>query len=225
MPYKTRRFKRRGRRPAYTGLATRPRMMGRNTAISRKHGIDTKTFWFKENGILTTAPSPNWYRTWITHDITGVGAPASFNALARLYDQYKVLGMKVRLIPANPQVDLNPTTGALLGIFALRRGNIAMWSDQRYDPTMPIPNLIGEVIGNNNTRIINPARRTSQSVYRPKGKYSWGSTKQAATAGDPWQAEINMLVNDASPTPTTGPVQMYYYTRQWKVIFRGRVDD
>lgn len=221
MPYTARRrFRRRRpyRRPRRYGLATRPRMMGHRSFAARKAGIDTKVFWFKQNGIISTATTTSFYVPWRVFDVTALGGPAAFNALSRLYDQYKILGMKVKLFPSNPGVD---------DFLPLRRGNAVMWLDQRYDPTMPVPTLIGEVIGNNNCRMITPYRRFGMSIYRPRGKPAWGSCKTPSTAGDLWAGEINLLVNDATPTgaPPAIPTQMFYWTCQWKVVFRGRVDD
>lgn len=216
-PATRRRFR---RRPRY-GLATRPRMMGRSQFKRRQYGTDTKVFWFKENGITHTpsaAPGvTGFYQPWRTFDLSQVGSPSAFQTLARLYDQYKLLAMKVRIFPANPSVD---------DFLPLRRGNIVVWTDQRYDSTVPVPTLISEVIGNNNARITNPLRRYAVAIYRPKGKPIWGSTKQMATLGDPWSGEINLLCNDCTVTPVgTPPSQLYYWTRQYKVIFRARVDD
>lgn len=220
--YKSRRprFTRRRRfaRRNPPGLATRPRMMGRRTFQTRKYGVDTKTFWFKQNGIITTNVTADQYVPWMTSDLAALGGPAPFGTVKRLYDQYKILGMKVKIFPANPGVD---------DFLPLRRGNVVMWADTRFDPTVPVPTVIGEVIGNNNCRMVQPNRRMTMSLYRPRGKPTWGSCKTSATAGDLWIGEINMLINDATitPAPPATPTQMWFWSCQWKVIFRGRVDD
>lgn len=224
MPTKSTRRPRRRNRRKVPGLATAPRMMGKTTFQKRKQGVDTKTFWFKTNSVIRTTPSAGQYLGLHTFDISLAGGPPSFFALAALYDQYKVLGMKVRYFPANIGIDGDPLPGPPQ--FPLRRGTIACWIDQRYDPGAPLPTNISEVIGNNNTRMLQPNRKFSCSIWRPAGKSQWGSTKQMATAGDLWSGEIGLLINDASPTPPNGvPLTMFYYTVQYKVIFRGRVDD
>lgn len=226
MPY-TRKPRRRFRRRNVAGLATRPRMMPRSLAIKRKYGVDTKVFWFKENGRINTVSTSYQYNHWRTTDIAVQGAPASFFALCKLFDQYKLLGMKVRVYPVNPQIDVNPSGGAPQQ--PLKRGNVAIWQDQRFDPGVVYPVEISEIIGNNNTKIVNPRRQFSASLWRPKGKSIWGSTKNLAQpptgSGDPWVAEINMLINDCTIMPAQYALQMYFYTVQYKVIFRGRVDD
>lgn len=226
MPYRKKYTARRryGHRRRNVGLATRPRMMGKTNALRRKHGVDTKTFWFKTNGVLRTTPSSGQYVPFRTWDITLAGGPQSFFVLANLYDQYKVLGMKVRFFPANIGIESDPIPSP--ANWPLKRGNVAVWLDQRYDPGAQLPTNISEVIGNNNCRMIQPNRKYALSIWRPRGKPTWGSTKNMNTAGDLWGGEISMLINDASATPPNGvPITMWYYTVQYKVIFRARVDD
>lgn len=226
MPFRRKTYARRRhrRRTNAAGLATRPRMMPRNVAIKRKHGVDTKVFWFKDNGRISTVATQYQMNYWLTSDVSAVGGPPAFFTLAGLFDQYKLLGMRVRIYPVNPQIDLNPEGGTPQK--SLKRGNVAVWLDQRHDPGAVLPTQISEIIGNNNTKIINPSKQFSVSLWRPKGKQLWGSTKNLAIYPDPWLANINMLINDATiAPPLSTPIQMYFYTVQYKVIFRGRVDD
>lgn len=217
-----RRNRRRNRRAP--GLATVPRMMGRMTYLKRKAGVDTKVFWFKTNAVVRTTPSANQFLGLRTFDLSGPTGPQSFSVLCNLYDQYKILGMKVKYFPANLGTEADPIAGQFQT--PLKRGNVVCWIDQRYDPGTQTPSTISEVIGNNNTRMLQPNRRITCSIWRPIGKVVWGSTKDLQTAGDPWSGELALLINDASITPPNGvPIVLYYYTVQYKVVFRGRVDD
>ncbi|AXH74561.1 MAG: hypothetical protein [Circoviridae sp.] len=227
MAFQRRRFRprRRFRRRYAPGLATRPRMMGRTLARKRAHGVDTRVFWFKENGKISTIATSSQLNYFGTSDLVAVGGPPAFNIIRTLYDQYKLLGMKVKVFPVNPEIDLNPT--GVAGARPLRRGNIATWVDQRQEPAPSTVTQISQIIGNNSTRIRNPLKMFSMSLWRPRGKQLWGSTKSLGLHPDPWLGIINMLINDASPigpAPAV-PIQMYFFTVQYKVIFRGRVDD
>lgn len=218
MPTKSRRPYRRKRKPQL--LATRPKMMANFERRKRNLGVDTRVFWFKfPQEIKTSATgSPNQAHVWrisdIVNPVTNPYPNASFWKLCSLYDQYKVLGMKLKMFPSNLQTSI------------YTRGNTASWIDQRDDPPVILPLTINQVIGNNNARLINSNRFYSTSIYRPKGKAPWGSTKllhTTARAPDPWTGVINVLIEDAS-FPAVQAC-LWYSTVQFKVVFRARVND
>ena len=213
--------KRTKRKPRLVG--TVPKMMGTLEKRKRMLGVDTRVFWFKFNNYIKTANTPDMQHEWkITDLIDPVINPiaGSFWKLCTLYDQYKVLGLKVRMIPAN------------IVTSEMTRGNTAVWIDQRDDPPVLIPVTIQQVIGNNNCRLINSNKNYSVSIWRPKGKPIWGATKHITTTAvfkDPWTGVINVIVEGATPNPQPQPPgwphTLWYCTSQFKVVFRARVND
>lgn len=229
MPYRRRyrprnRLRRRYRR-RNNGLATRPRMMSRAQGAKRFHQVDTRVAWFKTNGTIAINSQATQYYEFRNQNLYNSN-PNGWLEYTRLYDQYKILGFKYRLFPAN--VGTEPTSNGGPGplqTIHFNRGNHCIWVDQRFDPNVQQPTLIGEIINTASARLINPRRPYSVSIWRPKGKYVWGSTRDIISSGDNWTGSIQHLINGA--TPQTGPTlkDVYFYTIQWKVIFRGRQDD
>lgn len=228
MPYTARRKYARKRRPRRNaaGLATRPRMMGKGNASKRYHGVDTRVFWFKQNGVIESLPAQQTpqFRQFQT-GLLATSPPVSFNHCRGLFDQYKILGMKLRLFPANVGKESMDLTSQL-SVNNFVRGNHCLWIDQRWDPNSISPTTIAEVISTASARLINPRRPYSVSLWRPKGKPNWGSCKDIVQSPDLWNGVINYLLTDCTVTVPNGPPQVfYYYTLQWKVIFRGRCED
>ena len=221
MPYRRRYNARRPRRRRprrVPGLATRPRMMPRMLAMKRMNQVGTKVFWFKRNGIIQTNIGGSNYSFWRTREINDPGTtPVGWPAVKTLYDQYKVLAIKVRFFPAN--VGVEPDSVLIGGSNALLRGDTAVWTDQRYQPN--VPTLISEIINNASTRMINSRRAYARSLFRPRGNPEWGDTQ--STTPDSWDGAIELLINNATPQPVggTGPV-LWYFTIQYKVLVRGR---
>lgn len=221
MPYSRRPYRARRRAPyrrrPNNGLATRPRMMPKGLAFKRMNQVSTKVFWFKYNGQIAIPPIVETrFLPFLTQDLVDPAVNVQqFQSVFNLYDQYKVLGMKVNLFPSN--VGTEP--GSLITA-ATNRGDTIIWSDQRVDPTVPAPLFISEVIQNASARMIDSRRKYSRSLYRPKGKPSWGSTidyNSADPSPDLWNGSINVLINNASSNRT-----LWYYTVTFKVVVRGR---
>lgn len=218
--YRPRPYRRRTRR--VPGLATRPRMMGRGRFHRRWNQVDTRVFWFKTNGTIDLNNNANQYYEFRTSALPTL-APQGWPQLLSMYDQYKILGYKYRLFPANVGTEATGNAGAQT--LALDRGNHAVWIDQRFDPNVQQPSQISEVINTASCRLINARRPYSVSIWRPRGKPTWGSTRDLAVAPDPWRASINHLIEGGSLQPPGQQKVIYYYTIQWKVVFRGRQDD
>lgn len=229
-------YTRRARRPAYrrrwkrkppAGLSTRPRMAPRSVLRRRKYGVDVRTFLFKNANVINCNTTPNQFVQWKTSDLYTLNIP-SFNNCLEMYDQYKILGFMVRFFPADVGTEALARAGLQPPGTAptLQRGDQLLWLDQRIDPGAQVPQFITEVINTSSARMINPRRPYRISIWRPRGKPNWGSTTDIATIADPWNASINMLINNATSVPTTQPeLPIWYYTIQWKVVFRGRKQD
>lgn len=211
-------FKRRNRIP---GLATKPKMMGRQVARKRFNQVHSRVFWFKRNGIIQTDLNGNAYQFWTGRELNAAPtAPVGWDALRSLYDQYKVLALKVRFFPAN--VGVEPDSVLIGGSNALLRGDVAVWNDQRFDLGGQTPSTIGEVINIASCRMINARRPYTRRIFRARGFPQWANTQGPATV-DSWNGSIEMIINNATPQPAggTAPV-LWYYTVQYKVLVRGR---
>lgn len=224
MPFnrRTGRHRRAGRtrRPRTYGLATRPRMMTRTVARKRFNQVHARVFWFKRNGLIQPDLVGENYSFWNGRELNNAAtAPVGWNELRSLYDQYKVLGIKLRLFPAN--VGVEPDS-AVFASNALLRGDVAVWNDQRFDGTTTSPTNINQVINIASCKMINARRPYTRRIFRARGYPGWANTQGPATQ-DPWNGSIEMLINNASPAPATGTAPtLWYYTVQYKVLVRGR---
>lgn len=206
---------RRRRRPA--GYATRPRMMPRSLAMKRMNQVSTRVFWFKQNGVISPNTTGTNYSFWTARGFNAA-SPTGWAALRTLYDQYKVLAIKVRFFPAN--VGIEPDS-ALFANNALLRGDTISWTDQRFDTTAVTPTAISDVINNASARIINSRRPFSRVIYRGTGYPEWAQTV-GPTTPESWNGAIEFLVNGATPASAASIPILWYYTVQYKVIVRGR---
>ena len=222
MPYKFRRGRAkkmyRKKYPKIAGLATKPQLMSRTYAFKRKNQVSTKVFWFKINGQTDVDVAGNNLSIFRTRGFyQGPVLPQGQTAIFELYDQFKVLGMRVRWFPAD--VGIEP--GQVINQAVLFRGDQIVWSDQREDPAQQVPQTISEVINNASARMINPRRPYTRVIYRPTGTTTWGSCVNPNAQPDSWSGAIYQLINNATPSATSGR-PLWYYTLTWKVVVRGR---
>lgn len=219
MPYRRRRRPAaRRRRPA-----TR-RFIPRALAVKRTNQVSTRVFYFKQNGTILPFPA-GAFKAWQTADLI-TNPPAGFEDLAKLYDQYKILALKVCLFAANigsESADPNPPTVAP-SFWA--RGNTIVYSDQRTaDPVVP-PASISDVINYASARMISSrSAHYSRNLFRPKGQPLWASLDSTLGAPDTdnWKGSIQLKNEGASYLPPAGNRPLYYWTLCYKVIVRGRV--
>lgn len=233
MPLRRRNFARRNRRfprRKAAQLATRPRLMSRTEATKRYHQVSTRVFWFKTNRTFRLNSASYQFDPLDVQRIDSVN-PKGWTEAKALYDQYKVLGMTLKLFPAN--VGTEPTIGDSFSVpigqpqWAINRGNHVMYIDQRKEPLGTNPTSISDIINRGSARMINPRRPWTTSIWRPKGKPLWGSTKDITQVPDSWNGMICHFCEGGTPIPnsSTGQPQtwvVFYYTLTWKVIFRGR---
>lgn len=219
------------RRYAAAQLATRPRLMTRTQAIKRYHQVSTRVFWFKTNRTFVLNSASYQFDPLNVGRINAV-QPKGWSEAIALYDQYKILGMTIKMYPANvgteatgaDQLASAPNTIPI----GINRGNHVMYIDQRQDsPGVSNPTSISQIINRGSARMINPRRPFTMSIWRPKGKPLWGSTKDILGAPDSWTGSINHFAEGGSIIPNTPAgvpqtITVYYYTITWKVIFRGR---
>lgn len=219
MPYR-RRKKTTRRKPRY--LATRPRMMTRNTALKRMNQVSTDLKYFKTNGVLQSDLQGKVKFTWRTQDLVD-NPPNGFVYMKELFDQYKCLAIQMKIFPAN--VGIEPDS-AIFTDSAFYRGNTVIWSDQREEPNVQSPDNISDIISDASARIINSRRPYRRALYRPKGEPRWGSTQDQQTEPDTWDGAIQQLTTEAIPyipvTPVTPAPTLWFWTLSYKVLFRGR---
>lgn len=219
--YVRRRSRRKSTRRKYTAAV--PRMMGAARAAKRKLQVDVRPFWFKFNdevlaegtGYRQIQPDPILYNI------------ISFQRLARVYDEYKVLGWKYRLFPANVGTEGHDPPGSDRAFF---RGNHIIWNDQDTLPgTSGGPTQIREVINQASAKMINPRRPYSRAIWRPYGFPQWYSTEDDGSGiiieKDDWAGSIKHFYQDASALTGINALALYFITVQFKVIFRGRKQD
>lgn len=233
MPYTKRRSSRRVRfkRRNPGQLATRPRLMSRTMAAKRYHQVSTRVFWFKSNEVFSLNNATYQFDPLEVQRIVTV-QPKGWLQAVQLYDQYKVLGMVLKMFPANVGTEPTAADGLAVGPanipIGINRGNHVMYIDQRQDsPAIAQPTSISQIINRGSARMINARRPWTTSIWRPKGKPIWGSTKNILTTPDSWTGSINHFCEGGSRIPNTpsGLPQtwtVFYYTLTWKVIFRGR---
>lgn len=221
MPYKKRNYVARRRRPARRGLATVPRMMTKSLAFKRLNQISTKVFYFKSNSQINLSATGDFFTPF---DRTLLYTIPRFNTMLQLYDQYKVLGFTVKFFPSNVGIEAHDT---ILGAqdYTLNRGNHVVYSDQRVEAGQQVPTAINQIINNASCKMINPRRPYSRSIWRPRGKPRWGSTTDIATSPDDWRSAIYHFYQDATIPPVGTTVPLYFWTIQFKVVFRGVKQD
>lgn len=205
-----RRFRRRGRGRKF---------MSRGLARKRHNASDTKMFYFKTNATATTNLSGQYFKSHGARALTqDPGDWPQFTLLKSIYDQFKCIAIKVRYFPAN--VGIEPYASTIPIVNPTYRGNTIVWNDQRADSLLP-PVTIGAIINNASARIMNSRRSFSRSIYRSGGFDTWGNIQSVATQ-DSWNGSINIFIDDATPATVLEAPNLWYWTAQYKVIFRGR---
>lgn len=216
-----RRFVRNTRyRSRVPGLATRPRVMPRSLARKRWYQVATKTFWFKDNGTIQNSTTGAYYRAFLTQNLV-TDTPPGFEDLCKLYDEFKVIGMFVKLFPANVGIESDTAIFANTG---LQRGDAIVYSDQRADVVPLQPNSIADKINQASARMINPRRPYSRKIFRSTGNPDWGGCESITQQPDQWVGGIYIFgQNTTTFTPPQASRTLWYWTRTYKIVVRGRI--
>lgn len=206
--------------------ATKASMMSKSLAKKRYGQVSTKTFYFKGAGTIDVGPGGVTNFAWRTQNgadpVSLPLIPGDYSTVAELYQEYKVLAVKVRLFAANIGVESDPEIGTNN---PFNRGNTVMYIDQDINPNEQAPGLITNVINQGSCRMI-PSRcdKYTKVMYRAKGNPDWGccdtNVPVASRQPDSWFAGIFLLGNNASSNIPNK--QLWYYTVTYKVLFRGR---
>lgn len=215
-----RRYRKRTTHPS--GFATRPRMMPKSLARKRFNQVSTKVFWFKDNGQIQNNIGGFYQRNFVTQDIISP-IPQGFASVTNLYDEYKVLAMKIKFFPANVGIEPDSSLFASAGLL---RGDAIVWSDQRPDNNPPATiSSISDKINQASCRMLNPRRPYTRTIYRSTGNPDWAGTAVLSNTPDSWNGVISIFGQNTTPVnPPAAPITLWYWTRQYKVLCRGRIN-
>lgn len=225
-----RRTRRRRRRPHRRPYGTKASFVPRSLAVKRYNNISTKTFYFKETGTIASDQQGRVIRVWNTLAQPSPPNPAlplrlpnvaDCYEVAELYNEYKILAVRVRVYAAN--VGTEPPIGPSPPFTGFNRGSTVVYLDQKQTRNEQVAQNIPEVMNFGSCHMI-PSRsdKHTRVMYRPKGYPKWGTCDRnvpvAEREPDQWYASINLLGNLATPNV---PV-LWYYVITYKIIFRGR---
>jgi len=216
MPYTRRRHYRRKRK------TVKSRFMPKQLQAKRFNQVSTKTFYFKTNGTILATAHPIQQTDFLTSQwITSPTLVPGISAAMSLWDEYKIMSMRVKWFPANVGIESYGIPPNL----PFARGDAIVWSDQLTDtPIVPV-SQITDKMGFGSCRMINARRPYSRILFRPKGSPLWndtgnaGSTPPVPPTPDNWTGSISMAIQGANST-TLRP--LWFYTITWKIVFRGR---
>jgi len=201
----------------------RKRFMPKSLAYKRANNVDTKVFYFKSNGkfIQPLNATHQWTAFKSEEILTNMMLNwVQFSAVQRIYDEYKVLAMRVKFFPSSYMLD-NSTN--------FNRGNTITWVDQQYDDGTQDPTEVSHVINDSSAKMRKPYSSFTSYLRRARGFPAWGKLNpqqqppQIDDQLDPWNGCINILVDEV--TPSTSPSAsrtLYYWVWTMKVLFRGR---
>lgn len=217
--YRRRRFRRRpttravgaplGKAPTWR----RPQRVAQN--------LTRNVFWFKETGPIEVLQNGT-----ITKRVTPqqVSSLSAFQNYARSYEQFKVLKVVVKYIPASVGSEsVNPQL--------YHRGNVVTWIDQ---PPLAAaaPSSINEIMSMPSSRLHQPRSSMKRWINRPRGgRYLDWTHIDHDNAGDPaveletWDSTVNLYGDNfgIGPFPGQATTPPYYFVEiWWKVLFRVR---
>lgn len=196
--------------------ATTTKFMPRQLARKRYNNTSTRVMWFKTNGVETTGAATNFGIGYLNDTVR---TATDWDNAYSIYTQYKILAMKVRWFPANVGIESDTVIfGTAAG--GLLRGDNLVLNDPDNNLALPANMPISDGIKQGSARMINSRRPYSRTLYRPKGYPEWGDR----AANDPWAGKIIKITNNASVSPAApaDPINLWYYTITYKVVFRGR---
>ena len=196
--------------------------MSRGLALKRADQVSTKVFYFKGAGKIAGNPLNQIIEDWATVFFQTAptaqvvpNIPGDFDSVSDAYQEYKVLAVRVTLYAAN--------VGSRSAAAGIDGGMVVIYKDQEYinPATQPPPTQITDVINNGSCKVI-PSRvsKWTSTIYRASGNPEWGNcdrnTPPNARIADSWRGVIHLLGQGVSNAVT------WYYTTNYKVVFRGR---
>lgn len=190
--------------------------------------LTRNVFWFKVVDSInssSTVPGTLWYEARPQN----VFESDSWNNLAGLFKQFKVLTMMTKVYPANVGAE---TIGIAAGVPPLQarfyRGDCMSFVDQEGNASAP-PVSIGAKMGNPSARLFNPRSYHKRWLNRPRGYQLWdnlglpavpGGTPPIQPSAEYWNPSIQLFGQNFSE-PVVG-LPHFYCLRLYKVMFRSR---
>lgn len=224
MPYRRTGYRRNNRRRRPYRRTTVGAPLGRMPRWGRSmrvaQNLTRNVFWFKSTGPVEVLGNGTINLSANASQVSGTQA---FQNFARSFEQYKVLKVVLKLIPASVGSESISTTW-------FHRGNAVTWVDQPPLQTNP-PAGINQVMSLPSARLFQPRRFHKRYMNRPKGGLTnlWGTIQHTAgvpiIGPDSWLTTIKLYGDNFGPGP--GPqgqtIPPYFFFEQYfKVVFRSR---
>lgn len=212
------------RRRAVRRRRPRRKFVPRSLALKKSQQISTKVFYFKGAGKIAANPAGTIVEDFLTVDwqttptaMVVPNIPGDFDQVSDAYQEYKCLAIRLTLYAANVG------TGSATTQPLLQRGITCIYKDQEViDPALQPPQTgVVDVINLGSAKVI-PSRceKWKTTIYRASGNTEWGNcdrnTPPAQRFADSWRGGIYVLANGCSNN------LLWFYTTEYKVIFRGR---
>lgn len=224
-----RRFRRRrpyyARRRRYGGVGAPLGRPPRRTFKNRQQQNITRLVVYLKNvqAVTTNLQGEiNWAINANTVAVTG-----DFAIYGKLYNEYKILKISVKMIPANvghesTVIQVPPVTGTLIPNFY--RGNAVTWVETDVASPTPTPGSIIDVINKSSARLIQPRRTHFRWIDRPKGYPEWGKLdlNGGVTTADKWVTQLRLFGENFAPIQLPGSQNYFYNMITFKVLFRSR---
>lgn len=166
--------------------------------------------WFKRQTGIASNTAGNFRAVYEPSNIELVD---DFQRWAANWEEYKVLGMYVKFIPAF--VGSENTTN-------YRRGNAITFFDQG---TQDNPTTFNQIMVKPSAKLMNPRVKHTRWCNRPHGYPRWGTLDNTGVIvdEDSWQ-DTRLQIFGINFTPVSAPgAQVFYFVEiGYKVVFRGR---
>lgn len=195
------------RRTRKAVIYNRPRRVAQN--------IQKGVRWFKQTGEIDSNLQGKIY---YNYNANGIFPIRGFNNECRNWEQFKVLKVIIKWIPAS--VGSESTAPNLF-----RRGNMVTFIDQPPIDNAP-PSSIPQVMNLPSARLAQPRRFMKRWMSRPRGGNTnvWTLIDHAADGtpqftNDSWQTQLKIYGDNFG---TGGTLPYFYYEVLYKVVFRCR---
>lgn len=211
MPRKsTRRKSRRStrRRGTRTGAPLTRTRWTRKKRVEQNLTRDVR--WFKRQTGIASNTNGNFRSVYDPGQIDLVD---DFQNWARNWEEFKVLAMYVKFIPAF--VGSENTTN-------YRRGNAITFFDQGEEDQ---PITFTSIMVKPSAQLMNPRRRHTRWCNRPRGNPRWGTLNNTGiiSEDDQWQdTRLQIFGTNFSPSGLPGAQVWFFVEIGYKVVFRGR---
>ena len=209
-------------RPSYGAPLVRNRWTRRKRV---QQNLTRDVRWFKEVRTLQSNASGNFRELFRPGDVDNC---LDFNNWAKIWEEYKVLQVTVRMHPAAvgseslqekfPQPG-DDTPGARA---TFKRGDVITWVDQG---DLDAPTDFQRIIIKPSAKLLQPRRFHKRYINRPYGNPNWGQldTDGTISLGDEWNdTRIQVFGTNFTSSAAAGNQIWYYITVAYKVVFRGR---